>query len=79
MANTAAQAQDGYFDSSFGPGGHLLVDVSPDSKDAGKVLDIQPDGKLLLAGTCGKLEQIHQSMTTATGHWKSMDGTSWAT
>ena len=54
MANTAAQAQDGYFDSSFGPGGHLLVDVSPDSKDAGKVLDIQPDGKLLLAGTLRK-------------------------
>ncbi len=44
---------DGSFDIHFAGTGHEVVDVSPDSNDQGKVLRIQPDGKLLMTGTCG--------------------------
>lgn len=47
----AGQAQDGYYDDSWGVGGRLLVDVGP-SADVGMTMAIQPDGKLLLGGQC---------------------------
>jgi hypothetical protein len=47
-----AHAQDGWFDPGFATGGHELADISPDAVDQGQVMHIQPDGKLLMAGTC---------------------------
>jgi hypothetical protein len=47
-----AHAQDGWFDPGSATGGHELVDISPDAVDQGQVMHIQPDGKLLMAGTC---------------------------
>lgn len=43
----ATQNVDGLF------AGQKLIDVSSSSNDAGKVLRVLPDGKLLMAGTCG--------------------------
>ena len=51
MTAPAAHAVDGAFDPSWGNGGHLQINVSAGS-DVGKMLLIQPDGKLLMAGTC---------------------------
>lgn len=55
----AAQNLDGSLDASFGSGGHKLVDVSSTAVDKGKVLRIQQDGKLLMAGTCGTASLIY--------------------
>ena len=49
----AAQNVDGYFDTSFAGVGYERVDVTSSLSDKGQVLRIQPDGKLLMAGTCG--------------------------
>ena len=43
-----ADNYDGYFDSGFATGGREQIDVSPGSYDLGRVLRIQPDGKLLV-------------------------------
>ncbi|MEO7326682.1 MAG: hypothetical protein ABIW82_17820 [Dokdonella sp.] len=51
-----ARAADGYFDTTFGTGGVLLVDVSADAKDAGQAMQVLPDGRLFLAGTCYRPE-----------------------
>ncbi|MEO7065097.1 MAG: hypothetical protein ABI082_15145, partial [Dokdonella sp.] len=51
-----ARATDGYFDTTFGTGGVLLVDVSPDAKDVGQAMQALPDGRLFLAGTCYRPE-----------------------
>ncbi|MEO8673004.1 MAG: hypothetical protein ABI411_16930 [Tahibacter sp.] len=56
-----ARAGDGELDAGFAGTGHRLVDVSSGPTDRGQVLRIQPDGKLLMAGTCSKLE-------TSNGH-----------
>jgi uncharacterized delta-60 repeat protein len=50
---------DGYLDTSFASGGRKLIDVSSSTSDKGKVLRIQPDGKLLTAGTCGTASLIY--------------------
>ncbi len=47
-----AHAADGGYDLSWGNSGRLTIDVSP-SHDTGKKLLIRPDGKMLVAGTCG--------------------------
>lgn len=47
---------DGEFDPRFATTGHLLVDVSSGPKDIGQMMRIQPDGKILMAGTCSKSE-----------------------
>lgn len=44
---------EGYFDPSFASVGYKQVDVSASASDKGRILRIQPGGKLLLAGTCG--------------------------
>jgi uncharacterized delta-60 repeat protein len=50
---TSAMANvEGYYDTNFPNGGHKLIDITA-SSDKGRVLRIQPDGKLLVAGTCG--------------------------
>ncbi|MEO8672779.1 MAG: hypothetical protein ABI411_15785 [Tahibacter sp.] len=48
---TGAQALDGDYDLSWGNAGRLQLDVAAGS-DQGRLLLIQPDGKLLMAGTC---------------------------
>ncbi len=53
---STCQAQDGSFDTGFAGTGRVLVDVSDGPGDDGKVLHIQPDGKLLMGGTCQKGE-----------------------
>jgi len=55
LAITNARA-DGQLDTRFATTGHMLVDVSSGPKDAGHVMRIQPDGKILMAGTCYKSE-----------------------
>lgn len=54
-----AGADDGYYDPGFAAGGRKLVDVSSGPNDLGKILRLQPDGKMLLAGTCDKSETIN--------------------
>jgi len=44
---------EGVYDPSFASVGYRLVDVSPAANDQGRILRIQSDGKLLMAGTCG--------------------------
>jgi len=52
LTNTAVHATDGDFDTSWGIGGKLQFDVTSPGNNEGKTLLIQPDGKLLMAGTC---------------------------
>ena len=54
-----AQNVDGYFDTSFVGTGYKLVDVSTSTKDAGQILRIQSDGKLLMGGTCGTASLVY--------------------
>jgi uncharacterized delta-60 repeat protein len=49
---------DGQLDTRFATTGHMLVDVSSGAKDVGAVMRIQPDGKILMAGTCYKSETL---------------------
>jgi uncharacterized delta-60 repeat protein len=51
-----AHAADGDLDTGFAGIGRKLVDVSSGAGDTGQILQIQPDGKLLMAGTCTKSE-----------------------
>lgn len=52
MAGSAANVE-GFYDASFSGDGRQLVDVSASSSDQGRILRIQPGGKLLIGGTCG--------------------------
>ena len=52
MASTEAHAADGDIDLNWGIGGRFQIDVTSPGNDLGKTLLIQPDGKLLMAGTC---------------------------
>lgn len=55
----SAYARDGDLDPGFAGTGRKLVDVSSGPGDRGQFLRIQPDGKLLMAGTCRKLETFN--------------------
>ncbi len=57
FATTNTRA-DGQLDPRFAITGHMLVDVSSGPKDVGRVMRIQPDGKILMAGTCYKSETL---------------------
>jgi|KBSMisStandDraft_5_1062788.scaffolds.fasta_scaffold14742_2 uncharacterized delta-60 repeat protein len=59
---------EGYYDANFATGGQKLIDVTA-SSDKGRVLRIQPDGKLLMAGTCGtgSLNYFCATRLSATG------------
>jgi uncharacterized delta-60 repeat protein len=52
LASVSAHAADGNFDTGWGNGGRLQLDIIVPGSDSGKTLLIQPDGKLLMAGTC---------------------------
>jgi uncharacterized delta-60 repeat protein len=52
MMATSARAVDGGYDTSWGGNGRFTVDVSTGS-DIGRKLLIRPDGKMVVAGTCG--------------------------
>ncbi len=41
---------DGNLDSTFGSNGFKVLDINNNSEDAGKAIEIQPDGKILLTG-----------------------------
>lgn len=51
LASAGAQAMDGNYDLSWSNAGRLQINVT-DGNDVGRLLFIQPDGKLLMAGTC---------------------------
>ncbi len=59
VVSASVHARDGDLDPGFAGTGHELVDVSAGPNDRGQILRIQPDGKLLMAGTCVKLETIN--------------------
>ncbi len=59
----ATTVPEGDFDPTFGNGGRLLVDVSADPSDSMQTLILRPDGKLLMGGTCGHVEDV-QSFPT---------------
>ncbi len=44
---------DGSLDASFGSGGKVFTDVTPDSPDRANKVVIQPDGKILVVGFSG--------------------------
>lgn len=46
-------AADGNYDTTWGNAGRLQLDVTTTTSDVGRRLIIQPDGKLLMGGTCG--------------------------
>lgn len=50
---------EGFFDPDFAGTGYELVDVSASTSDKGRILRIQPDGKLLMGGTCGTASLIY--------------------
>jgi uncharacterized delta-60 repeat protein len=52
LTSTAVHAADGDFDTSWGINGRLQFDVTSPGNNEGKTLLVQPDGKLLMAGTC---------------------------
>jgi uncharacterized delta-60 repeat protein len=52
LAAPAANAADGNFDTSWGNGGRFQIDINSFGSDEVATLLIQPDGKLLMAGTC---------------------------
>ena len=62
----AAQNTDGFFDPTFAGTGHRLVDVSSSASDKGRIVRLQPDGKLLLAGTCGSASLVYFCATRLT-------------
>ena len=62
----AAQNVDGFPALGFAGTGFKVVDVSSGPSDVGRVLRIQPDGKLLMAGTCQSLEEFSQPKFCAT-------------
>jgi uncharacterized delta-60 repeat protein len=68
-----AHAQDGTFDPGFGNNsGRLLIDVSSSPSDAGQVLRIQADGRLVMAGSCyGASDQFCATRLRANGSYDS--------
>ena len=59
VISVSAHAIDGDLDTGFAGSGRKLVDVSSGVGDTGQVLQIQADGKLLMAGTCTKSETFN--------------------
>ena len=60
---------EGFFDNTFASTGRKLIDVSASASDKGRILRIQPGGKLLMAGTCGSgaLNYFCATRLSATG------------
>ncbi|HEX6832916.1 MAG TPA: hypothetical protein VF132_05230 [Rudaea sp.] len=48
----AANATDGDYDTNWGDGGRLRIDVTSPGRDRLSSMFVQPDGKIVMSGTC---------------------------
>jgi uncharacterized delta-60 repeat protein len=77
----ASGAQEGNFDSAFGNGGRLLVDVSVGHGDVAHRMVLLPGNKILMAGSCdhpqsaGSTDTYPEFCITRLLHDGSYDGT----